>query len=95
MSGAVSPIGGGASNVRGGNAAGDAGHEVGLSNTALSRFRGLARDYERLLETLKGFHLIAFVIHHGVSLLSPHHAKFPTCSRSICNKSIRDLGFAC
>jgi transposase len=28
----------------------------------LSRFRRLARDYERLPKTLKGFHLIAFVI---------------------------------
>jgi transposase len=28
----------------------------------LARFRRLARDYERLPETLKGFHLIAFVI---------------------------------
>jgi transposase len=28
----------------------------------MSRFRRLARDYERLAETLVGFHLIAFVI---------------------------------
>lgn len=28
----------------------------------MSRFRRLARDYERLAETLAGFHLIAFVM---------------------------------
>lgn len=28
----------------------------------MSRFRRLARDYERLAETLIGFHLIAFVM---------------------------------
>lgn len=28
----------------------------------MSRFRRLARDYERLAETLAGFHLIAFVL---------------------------------
>ncbi len=28
----------------------------------MSRFRRLARDYERLAETLVGFHLIAFVV---------------------------------
>lgn len=28
----------------------------------MSRFRRLARDYERLAETLVGFHLIAFVM---------------------------------
>jgi transposase len=28
----------------------------------LARFRRLARDYERLLETVAGLHLLAFVI---------------------------------
>ena len=28
----------------------------------LARFRRLARDYERLLETLKGLHLLAFAV---------------------------------
>jgi hypothetical protein len=39
----------------------------------MARFRRLARDYERLPETLAGLHFVAFVclmVHRAVSLLA-------------------------
>jgi transposase len=35
---------------------------VERSNAWLARFRRLARDYERLSETLQGWHFLAFAI---------------------------------
>ncbi len=46
----------------------------------LSRFRRLARDYERLATNLAGYHFLAFAIlmaHRFVELLNQSHSRAP------------------
>jgi len=47
----------------------------------MARFRRLARDYERLAETLAGLHFVAFAILFGASVRHFHGAMCTTRSR--------------